>query len=1292
VAIQAPLPISATFIFPKLFVMRKIHLYLLLPAFIFFTASYSQVSLTGVTYTQDFNTLASSGTSGALPAGWAFSESGTNANLLYNTGTGSGNAGDTYSFGAAGNTDRAFGGLQSGSLNPTIGVSFINNTGGTVTSLNIVYTGEQWRLGALARTDRIDFQYSLNATSLTTGSWIDVNNLDFAGPATTGTVGSLNGNATANRTTISFTITGLFVPNGSVFFIRWNDFNATGADDGLAIDDFSITPGGTGALNLTINDISLSEGNAGTTPFIFTVSLSTPAAAGGVSFDITTQDNTAIAPGDYAIKTLTSQTIPEGSSTYSFTVLVNGDLDPESNENFFVNITNIVGANSGDAQGVGTIINDDCGQTHTIAQIQGNGNTSPLTGNIITTSGIVTGLKTNGFFIQTPEAMYDADPNTSEGIFVFTGGVPPATAVVGNNLCVTGTVGEFVPGADPNSPSQTEITSPSTFVISTGNALPASVTITAADTDPSGGIFQLEKYEGMRVTVASLTVVAPTGGNISEPNATSTSTGYFFGVITGINRPFREPGIQEPDPLPSGAPATVTRWDANPELIGVASRGLFGGTFTDVAAGAALTGVTGPLDYTRRAYTINIDLPSTTPLPLISNNNQTYTAVPAQTNDELTVASFNIERFYDNINDPGGDAVLTTTAYDNRLNKVSLAIRNVLRSPDVIGIIEVENLSVLQTIADKVNNDAVAAGEPNPIYAAYLAEGNDVGLIDVGFLVKSERVNVLNVTQYGLADTYINPNNGQPEILNDRPPLVLNGTFNKPGCNTPYPFMVIVNHLRSLNGVDDPADGNRVRTKRRAQAEFLANLIQGFQIADPSVNIISVGDFNAFQFNDGYVDMIGTIKGTPTPASDVTLASVDLVNPDLTDLVDSHTPGQRYSFVFEGNAQVLDHILVNANALNKVSRYSIARLNADFPEIYRNDATRPERISDHDAPVAYLLFTDVIPPTASCKPVTVTLVNGTATITPADIDNGSSDECGPVTLSVSKSQFDCSNIGTNNVVLTITDASGNTSACTAVVTVVGEIPSCTITAIPGNNIYTGGIPTNIYLGYGPQNVMLSINATGGAPFTYAWSGSGGLSCTDCNFPSFTSTTEGVYNFTVTVTNSYGCTATCSITICVSDIRVPGTNGKKVYLCHAPPGNPSNTKTLSVNINAVDAHLADHPEDRMGICGQDPCSAGLMVGRNKIPALRISSEKLSEPSLQVTVLPNPSSNYFNLQIKAKSDASVSLKIFNVYGKLVSQRSGISSNSIIKTKDDLLPGVYFAEVIQGKERKTVKLVKL
>lgn len=208
------------------------------------------ISFTG-SYSQDFNTLDASTTSSVTPTGWLFNETGTNANTTYAVSDGSGGtfSGNTYSFGSTGSSERAFGMTRSGSLVPTIGAFFINNTGATVTSLTITYTGEQWRLGTTGRNDRMDFQYSTNATNLTTGTWTDADGLDFIAPNGTGTVGALDGNASNNRVTITYIINGLLIPNGAEFGIRWNDFDVTGAEDGLAVDDFSMSLGCTPPTN-----------------------------------------------------------------------------------------------------------------------------------------------------------------------------------------------------------------------------------------------------------------------------------------------------------------------------------------------------------------------------------------------------------------------------------------------------------------------------------------------------------------------------------------------------------------------------------------------------------------------------------------------------------------------------------------------------------------------------------------------------------------------------------------------------------------------------------------------------------------------------------------------------------------------------------------------------------------------------------------------------------------------------------------------------------------------------------
>jgi len=615
-----------------------------------------------------------------------------------------------------------------------------------------------------------------------------------------------------------------------------------------------------------------------------------------------------------------------------------------------------------DAQGrssTGSIKLTVAGASISIHDIQGPGTESPYDEQVVNTFGVVTALRfNNGFFIQTPDTETDGDPNTSEGVFIYTGGAPPAAATVGAYVQVIGTVSEYVPSADPYSPPTTEITSPFVTAVSAAYPMPNPMPLSAADLRPPGGLEQLERYEGMRVYIPLLRAVSPTEGSANERNATGTSNGLFFGVIDGTARPFREPGIQVLDPLPTGAPSTVPRFDLNPERLRVNSWGQIGSMPIDVTSGALVSNLVGVLDYAYRTWTILSDASAP---PVVSELIST-TPVAVPSTNEFTIASFNMERFFDTVNDPDVDDVaLTLEAFNKRLNKASLAIRDIMRMPDILGVQEVENLQTLQALASKINADAVVAGDPNPGYVAYLEEGNDPGGIDVGFLVRTVRVTNITVVQEGKDAIYVDPNTGLTAPLNDRPPLVL--TAQVQGLGMSVPVTVIVNHLRSLNGIDDPVAGPRVRAKRLAQAEFLANLIQARQIADPGERIISVGDYNAFEVNDGYVDVIGSVRGAPAPFDQVVLAGTDLVNPDLTDLTALMPPADRYSYSFGGNAQLLDHIIVNGSAQRRFSRVHFARSNADFPESYRSDGDRPERLSDHDMPVAYFLFR--LPPVVS---------------------------------------------------------------------------------------------------------------------------------------------------------------------------------------------------------------------------------------------------------------------------------------------------------------------------------------
>jgi hypothetical protein len=156
------------------------------------------------------------------------------------------NSGDTYSFGAGTDSERAFGTLQSSSLVSRIGAQLRNDSGLAVTEITVNYTGEQWRLGATGRADTLKFEYSANATGLNdpAANWTPALALDFDSPTTTGATGALDGNASANRTAISAAINGLNVAPNATLWVRWSDVGVAGSDDGLAIDDVSFSVDG----------------------------------------------------------------------------------------------------------------------------------------------------------------------------------------------------------------------------------------------------------------------------------------------------------------------------------------------------------------------------------------------------------------------------------------------------------------------------------------------------------------------------------------------------------------------------------------------------------------------------------------------------------------------------------------------------------------------------------------------------------------------------------------------------------------------------------------------------------------------------------------------------------------------------------------------------------------------------------------------------------------------------------------------------------------------------------------
>ncbi len=328
---------------------------------------------------------------------------------------------------------------------------------------------------------------------------------------------------------------------------------------------------------------------------------------------------------------------------------------------------------------------------------------------------------------------------------------------------------------------------------------------------------------------------------------------------------------------------------------------------------------------------------------------------------------------------------------------------------------------------------------------------------------------------------------------------------------------------------------------------------------------------------------------------------------------------------------------------------------------------------------------DDILPEALCAPASITLVGGTAILTPDMVDDGSNDACGIASMTVYPNTFDCSEIGDHSVILTVTDNNGNVSTCETTATVVGEVPSCDISFVFENNTYTGGDGYTIFLGYGPQALTATANPTGGSSFTYNWTGgSGYLSSTTSANPVFTPTQEGYYTLECTVTNEFGCETTCSLEICVLDIRAGGNgNNAKVYLCHVPNGNPNKAKTIKVSVNAVPGHLGNHSGDKLGRCDQS-CDA------YKDGFTYTAYDGDHDP--EITIYPNPTRKSFNLIIESHNEEEINAYVYDASGRVKASLEKVEPHLERSFGDDLPVGFYYVRIIQGEFVKTVKVIKL
>lgn len=328
----------------------------------------------------------------------------------------------------------------------------------------------------------------------------------------------------------------------------------------------------------------------------------------------------------------------------------------------------------------------------------------------------------------------------------------------------------------------------------------------------------------------------------------------------------------------------------------------------------------------------------------------------------------------------------TAFQYGVRLSKMSLQIRDVLKAPLVQVLQETENLSVLADIADKIHTD-----DPTLTYHPFLFRGNDPQGINIGILVKDDSDLVVNsVSQLALNATTSACSGGGSCLQNDRPPVLLDATY------MGVPFRVLAIYDRSLSSL---SSSTYVGPKRRAQAEQVARIVQALQTdggtllngstgdgcssrvdgtgastscsditGSSTIPLVVVGDFNANEFSDGYVDVTGTIMGTVDtdlthsvfpPTGSYVPPSPVLHNPLEATLDPATNPldwNPNYSYSFDGLSEEIDHILVTDAGWADFVRISHAHGNSDVssasPDV--SDASTPRRVSDHDGQVITL--------------------------------------------------------------------------------------------------------------------------------------------------------------------------------------------------------------------------------------------------------------------------------------------------------------------------------------------------
>ena len=910
----------------------------------------------GSAYTQNFDTLANTLTTNSLTVnGWYLNELGSSAanNGQYAAGTGSGTGGDVYSFGAAASAERAFGTLLSGTLTPTIGAQFTNNTGSMVTALDISYVGEMWRAGVTSRgaADRLDFQLSTNATSLTTGTWVDYNSLDYNSSNTAATAGALNGNDSGNQTTVSFSITGLSIATGSSFWIRWTDFDISpGADDGLAIDGFSMTPRVfdaapevsstfpvNGATDFPINSnltVTFSEPVNVTSPwFTLVCSVSGPS---GVA---------ATYSGGPTAFTIDPAVPLANGETCTLTVLANKVSDQDGNDPPDTLVVNfIVGFNPFDV----------CVAPYTsISAIQGSGLSTPIPGNV-TTKGVVIGdfegnASLQGFYMQDLTA--DANPATSEGIFVFTGSADLVSA--GQIVRVSGFARERFNQTTINGSNSNAAAVPASNIVVCGTGSVAATDLTM----PFAGVDAPEQFEGMLVRFPQTLVVSeyfnydrfgeivlglPLPGESRLFTPTSVETPGVAAIARSIANSVRR--ITLDDAVSAQNPETLRHPNGAPFSLANRFRG-----------GDTVQNVVGVLGYDFGLYRV---VP-TGPADHTAANPRT--TAPTSVGGSVRVAAMNTLNFFitpdypsgpfDNACGPAqnvecrGADFDQPTEFTRQRDKLLSALASL--NGDVVGLNEIENTSGIDPLGDPTGIVTGLNGLLGPgTYARINTSVIGTDAIRVGLIYKPAKV--APIGDFKVLTTAVDARFLETK---NRPALAQTFEVRATGAR----FTVVVNHFKSKGSdcvdVGDPDTGDgqgNCNVTRTNAAKALVDWISTDPTGSGDPDFLVVGDLNSYAKEDPIQAIIAGADDNAGTSDDF----ASLVSRDLGTFA--------YSYVFDGQAGYLDHALASAKMAPQVTGTAEWHINADEPDILDYDTSfkgpnqealyepNAYRASDHD--------------------------------------------------------------------------------------------------------------------------------------------------------------------------------------------------------------------------------------------------------------------------------------------------------------------------------------------------------